>query len=314
MTTSSRRNFLIASLGAGLTLAAAPGRAASGAGDIPGGFRYCLNTSTIMGQKLGVAKEIEVAAKAGFQSVELWVRAIDEYVNKGGSLADLRKRLDDQGLTFEGAISFCQWIVDDPAQRAKALEQARREMEMLAQLGCKRIAAPPIGANKGAVIDLLKVAERYRALLELGDLTGVTPALELWGASTNLHRLGQCAFVAIETGHPKANILPDVYHIYKGGSDYAGLNLLGPQAIQVCHINDYPANPPRETITDRDRVYPGDGSAPLKKILADLRRVNPNMVLSLELFNQDYWKLDALEVAKTGLAKMKQAVQQAVEA
>ena len=30
--------------------------------------------------------------------------------------------------------------------------------------------------------------------------------------------------------------------------------------------------------------------------------------LSLELFNKDYWKQDALEVAKTGLAKMKAVV------
>jgi hypothetical protein len=48
--------------------------------------------------------------------------------------------------------------------------------------------------------------------------------------------------------------------------------------------------------------------APLKQILADLRRVNPAAVLSLEVFNPAYWKGDPLDTAKTGLAKMKQAV------
>ena len=33
-------------------------------------------------------------------------------------------------------------------------------------------------------------------------------------------------------------------------------------------------------------------------------------MLSLELFNRDYWKQDPLEVAKTGLAKVKAAVAQ----
>jgi hypothetical protein len=33
-----------------------------------------------------------------------------------------------------------------------------------------------------------------------------------------------------------------------------------------------------------------------------------NKVLSLELFNQDYWKQDALTVAKTGLEKMRKLV------
>ena len=32
------------------------------------------------------------------------------------------------------------------------------------------------------------------------------------------------------------------------------------------------------------------------------------MNLSLELFNREYWKLDALTVARTGLEKMKAAV------
>jgi sugar phosphate isomerase/epimerase len=99
-----------------------------------------------------------------------------------------------------------------------------------------------------------------------------------------------------------------VFHLYKGGSGFGGLRLLSSQAIQVIHMNDYPAQPPRETVADRDRVYPGDGVAPLKQILADLRRVNPAAVLSLEVFNPAYWKGDPLDTAKTGLAKMKQAV------
>jgi hypothetical protein len=35
-------------------------------------------------------------------------------------------------------------------------------------------------------------------------------------------------------------------------------------------------------------------------------------VLSLELFNRDYWKQDVNEVAKTGLMKMKKAVAEAM--
>jgi 2-keto-myo-inositol isomerase len=140
---------------------------------------------------------------------------------------------------------------------------------------------------------------------------GVVPELEFWGTSANLNRLAQAVFVAMETGHPKACVLADVFHLYKGGSGFLGLRMLGGNALQVFHMNDYPATPPRETIVDRDRVYPGDGIAPMNQILADLRRTNPALVLSLELFNPAYWKGDPLETARTGLAKMKQAVQKA---
>ena len=138
--------------------------------------------------------------------------------------------------------------------------------------------------------------------------TGVTPMLEVWGFSKNLHRLGEAVLVAIESGHPDACLLPDVYHIYKGGSDFTGLKMLSRTSVHAFHMNDYPADPPRETIADKDRVYPGDGVAPLDRILKDLAGINPEMVLSLELFNPTYWKQDALEVAKTGLAKLKAAV------
>jgi len=271
-------------------------------------FKYCLNTSTIRGQKLALDKEIEIAAKAGYKAIEPWVHKIHEYAGAGGSLKDLRKRLADLGLTVESAISFFRWIIDDDTERAKGFEQAKRDMDILAQIGGKRIAAPPAGATREPGLDLMKAAERYRALLELGDKFGVVPQIELWGSSKNLHRLGQCMFVVIESGHPRACFLPDVYHIYRGGSDFNGLKQLSAHAIQVFHLNDYPADPPRDKISDRDRVMPGDGIAPLTQILRDLCATGSRAVLSVELFNPDYWKLDPLAVAKTGIAKMKAAV------
>jgi sugar phosphate isomerase/epimerase len=76
-------------------------------------------------------------------------------------------------------------------------------------------------------------------------------------------------------------------------------------------MNDYPADPPREALKDSNRVWPGDGIAPMKQILANLAANHCRVMLSLELFNADYWKLPALDACKTGLAKMKAAVQAA---
>ena len=76
-------------------------------------------------------------------------------------------------------------------------------------------------------------------------------------------------------------------------------------------MNDYPADPPRESISDRHRVYPGDGVAPLTQILQTLVSTGFNGVLSLELFNPTYWEQDSAVVVETGLAKMKAAVSKA---
>ena len=268
-------------------------------------FLLGLNTSTIRGQRLPIEKEIALAAEAGYQAMEPWIDELERYASAGGSLNDLGKRFRDAGISVESTIGFFDWIVDDPDRRRKGLEAARRSMDLVQKIGGKRLAAPPAGATDQPISDLSKIADRYRALLELGDQFGVVPQAEVWGFSRTLGRLGEAACVAIEAAHPNACILPDVYHLYRGGSDFGGIKLLGPAAIHVFHVNDYPADPPRARITDADRVYPGDGIAPLRAILNDLSTGGFRVTLSLELFNRKLWTQDPLRVAKTGVEKLK---------
>jgi sugar phosphate isomerase/epimerase len=270
-------------------------------------FRYCFNTSTIRGQKLSLVEEIDIVADAGYQGIEPWISEIEAHVEKGGSLRDLKKRIADRGLAVESAIGFAEWIVDDDARRSKALEQARRDMDLVQQIGGTRIAAPAAGAADVEMTDYLTVAERYRALLAIGDHIGVVPQVEVWGFSKTLTRLGQAVLVAIESGHAQACVLPDVYHLYKGGSDFTGLKLLNKTAVHVFHMNDYPATPPRAAIKDADRVYPGDGVAPLAEIFRTLREIGFDGSLSIELFNPTYWQQDPLDAARIALEKMKNA-------
>jgi len=271
-------------------------------------FLFSLNMATIQGQKLGIEKQIQIAGAAGYDAIEPWISSIDEYVKAGGKPADLKNQIADLGMTVESAIGFSEWLAEDDARRAKGLEQAKRDLDLVGQIGGKRMAAPPAGATDVVNMDLLKAAERYRALLEIGDQAGVIPELELWGFSKALGRLSECVEVAVQCGHPRACILNDIFHLYKSGSDYRGLAVVNGRAATVIHLNDYPADPSREKIDDSYRVYPGDGVGPLADILRLLRETGGQRVLSLEVFNRTYWKQDALVVAKTGLAKMKSVV------
>jgi 2-keto-myo-inositol isomerase len=300
---------LLTGLGSGTGLAADE----TGSKPIARPFRFCLNTATIRGQKLGLVKEIEIAAQAGYEGIEPWVESIDAFKKAGGKLGDVKKQLADAGVTVESAIGFPEWIVDDDARRAKGLERAKYEMDLVAQIGGKRVAAPPAGATNTPNFDLYKAADRYRALLEAGDQIGIVPQLELWGFSQNMHRLSECAMVAMQAGHPKACVLLDIFHMYKGGSDPRGLRLLSDAAVPVLHMNDYPDTPPREKIDDSFRCYPGDGVGPVLDVLRLLHAQGREKVLSLELFSRKYWAQDALEVARTGLAKMKAVASKALE-
>ena len=195
-------------------------------------------------------------------------------------------------------------MTDDDEQRKAGFTQMREEMEIMAALGCPRIAAPAAGVKNAP--DLFKVGERYRELLDLGRQTGVRPQLEIWGASV-FHHIGQAMMAIAVANDPDVRILPDVYHLFRGNSGFENLKMVDGNVIEVFHMNDYPGDIPREQMEDKDRIYPGDGVAPLKQIVADLKAMEGEKILSLELFNRDYWKQDPLAVAKTGLQKMKAA-------
>jgi sugar phosphate isomerase/epimerase len=268
---------------------------------------------TLMGHKLSVKEEADVAAQAGWQGIEPWIRNIQRYVDDGGSLEDLKKQIADSGLEVVSAIGFPRWAVDDDDVRKEALEQFKKEMDLVLQIGGKRIAAPPAGVNRTAGVDLRKVAERYRVVLELGRRMGVLPQLEIWGSAQTLGTVSEAAFVAVAADHPDACLLLDAYHMYRGGSGFDCLKLLSGRAMHVFHINDYPDQPPREELNDAHRVFPGDGVAPLGDVLRTLHQTGFRGMLSLELFNREYWQQDPLTVAQTGLEKTKSALRQALE-
>ncbi len=271
-------------------------------------FVYALNMATIRGHNLGFVKELETASAAGFQSVEIWIDSFLAYLNSGGTVKDAKNRLDDLGLKVENVISFNEWIVDDDFTRKNGIDQMKKEMEMMAEIGCKRLAATGKGTTATTVPDLKTIAERYRVILELGYKMGVVPQIEMWGFQKNLSKVSEVLYIAMESGHPSARILLDVFHLYRGNTPLDTLKLMAPSAVEILHMNDYPAGFNYEVITDADRIYPGDGIAPLKRILKTLSRPDHPLVLSTELFNKLYYQHDALTVAKTSLAKMKAVV------
>jgi len=315
---SRRRLFLEGglALAGGLCLANRTSHAAEPAnGDAPSpqdqtesAFRYCLNTSTIRGRKLPLPEVVDIAAKAGYGGIEPWIREIEAYERSGGSLDDLKQRIADHGLKVESAIGFAPWLVDDDANRAAGLKQAEADMRRVRAIGGTRIAAPPAGVYNQDGLDLDAAAARYRELLERGAKLGVVPQLEFWGSAKSLYRLAQATYIAVQAGHPDSCLLPDIYHMFRGGSDFAGLSMIAGSAIHCFHVNDYPGDIPRPEQNDSHRVYPGDGVAPLRDIFRTLQATGFRGALSLELFNREYWKQDPLEVARTGLKKTQEAV------
>lgn len=266
-------------------------------------FKFSLNTSTIRGQKLSLPQIIELCAKTGYDGFEPWMMEIQGYLETGKSITSLKKLASDAGVEFFDCIGFPTWMAQDEEKSKTGFAQMETEMGILADLGCPRVAAPAIGTE--APIDLLKAGEKYKKLLDLGRKKGVMPQLEFWGAFPSFYHLGQAMAVAAAADDKDAKILADVYHLFRGGSGFEGMKMLDGHAIDIFHMNDFPKEIPRTEQQDKDRVFPGDGGAPMQELADTLKSKGQPIILSLELFNPTYYAMDAEYVVKTGLEKMK---------
>jgi len=308
----SRRQMLAGSGAALIGLSSLKGFAAKTTSDAESGatgngkpYRLALNVATISYYKLPIEKQIDLCAETNYDGIELWMRDIEAYIAKGGKLGDLKKRLDDNGLVYENTIGFAEWMVNE-----KGMDQMKREMEITAQLGARCIAATAFGMKKINRQHIPVYAEKYARILGFGEQTGVRPLMETWGAAA-LNQLSDAVSIAIGSKHPDAGLLLDFYHLFRGGNSYDSLKLIHGSALPLFHLNDFPANPPREQLTDADRVYPGDGICPFSKVLPMLKANGFNGAFSLEIFNETYWKNpDPKVVLKDGYAKSKAILEQ----
>ena len=265
-------------------------------------FRYSLNTSTI--QPAGLLEKIRIAHQAGYDAIELWITDVEAYLEQGHPLADVRKALDDAGLLRPSMIYLKGWCDDDPRERAAAVDVCRRRLDIARELGVQRIVAGP----PGGVVPIAIVTERYRALLEISVQQGVPASIEYLGFVAGINTLEAAWEICRGADHPAATLTHDAWHLFRGGSNPATLKEIPADRISIVHWDDAPASPAREVQTDGDRVMPGDGILKLQAEAEQLQQMGYRGMLSLELFHPGYWQQDPLEVARLGLAKMKQSI------
>lgn len=138
-------------------------------------FITCLNTSTIRPTPLLDA--IRIAGEAGYDAIEPWNDQVTAYLRDGGSLADLRRAIDDAGLKVVSMIALGGWIDAEGEQYHRVLDDCRNRFEQAAALGSPFIvASPPQGK-----VDLGRAAYRYGELIRIGREYGVRPSTEFLG-------------------------------------------------------------------------------------------------------------------------------------
>jgi 2-keto-myo-inositol isomerase len=250
------------------------------------------NTSVGAGYK----GSLEGWAKAGIKYVEL-NQLVDAFV-KTDSLAAAKRVLTDNGLTAVSAAAGAGGIYEPNPNRAQALEALKRRCEMFAELGLTRIYQPT-----GTPANAKFTADDYKAaaanMHEVGEIASqykLTFMVEALRNSAFISTVSSLIKVTREAGHPNLKPLLDFYHFWSGLSKFEDLDALKPGEIGHVHYQDVP-DMPRELLDSSTRAIPGDGVAPLERILRKIADKGYSGTLSVELFLPQYQQGDPVEVA-----------------
>ena len=309
----SRRGFLAsaAAVAGGAALTATPAQAETQPVAAPrfqegiSPWALSMNTSTI--RPASLADKIRVTAEAGWDAIELWINDLEQHEKDGGNLKDLAKEIQDKGLFVVNVIGLWACMPATMEEFEASLPDTRERMRRMSDVGSKYAAAIP--PSEVANYDLVQATAMYKRLLDIGrNDYNIVPAVEFVGFFKSLYRLGQATCIAVDANDAEARIIPDTYHLFRGGSGFEGIKHLDGNLIANFHWNDVPANVSPEGTGDETRIYPGDGALPLVQALKDLKAIGYQRTLSLELFNRAHWEMDPKVVAEEGLRKMRENI------
>ncbi len=266
-------------------------------------FPLCLNTSTIRPTPL--LEKVRIAGAAGYDAIEPWNDEVADHVQRGGSLGELKRAIDDAGLKVVSMIALHGWTKSEPDAYARALDDCRRRFDQAAALGSPYIVASP----PQQVVNLERTGRRYADLLRMGRQYGVVPAMEFLGFVDGVRSMAAAWSIAAGSGDSSARVVGDVFHLLRGGGRVEDLGLIDGDRMAIFHINDLPNHPTFIEQTDADRVMLGEGVADLPRVMAQLRLIGYRGPISLELFNVDLWNADPLEVAQRGIDRLRSLIE-----
>ena len=238
---------------------------------------------------------MEGYAKAGIRAVEPSLTKVREFAQKE-SAAAARRLLDDLGL--KPVSSSNQLGLPEPGDaRARSLEDLKWKCELAQTIGCDRIVAPSAGTGQYAEDDYKRGVDNLREAADVAKPFGVSIMLEFARTSRFAASLPTALRLVREANHPNVRVMMDTYHFWAGISKFEDLELLRDGELHHLHFEDVPADPPREIQGQPHRQYPGEGIAPLRRIVEVLRRKSYAGAASLEMFNPAIQAADPYQVA-----------------
>ena len=250
------------------------------------------NTSSAAGYR----RSLEGWARAGIKNVELTNNLLDEFL-KSDSLPAAKRVLTDLGLTPVSSACGVFGLWEPNPKRAAQLDAFKKRCEQFASLGLTKIYSPTPTTEKFTEEDYKRGVANMRENGDIAKQFGMVVMAEAVRTSTFIGTLPTMLKMMREAAHPNVAPLLDFYHFWSGLNKLEDLDQIRQGEIGHVHFQDVP-DMPRELLDNTTRIIPGDGVAPLNRMLRTLADKGYSGPLSVELFLPKFQQGDPYEVAR----------------
>jgi sugar phosphate isomerase/epimerase len=250
------------------------------------------NTSAAAGYR----GSLEGWARAGIQYVELTNTLLDGFL-KTDSLPAAKRVLTDLGLTPVCCACGVFGLWEPNPKRPALLDSFKRRCEQFAALGLTRIYSPAPATERYTQDDYQRGVANMRENADIAKQFGMLMMVEAVRLSTFIGTLPTMLRMIREAAHPNMAPLLDFYHFWSGLNKLEDLDLIRSGEIGHVHFQDVP-DTPRELLDNTTRLIPGDGVAPIDRMLRTLAGKGYNGPLSVELFLPRFQQGDPYEIGR----------------
>jgi sugar phosphate isomerase/epimerase len=257
----------------------------------------------------GYRRSLEGWAKAGITHVEPAANLLDDFL-KSDSMASAKRILTDNALQVVSGAAGVTGLLEPNPKFAENLEAFKKRCEQFAELGAPLVYSPCATSAKFTPDDYARGVDNIRQVADVARQFHLKVAAEFVRNSTFLASLPTALRLHREAAHPNFGVLFDCYHFWSGPSKMEDMDLIRPGEIIHAHLNDT-QDLPRELLDLQSRVVPGDGVAPLARILRKLVDKGYSGPISVELFLPKYQSADPFELAKEIKSKSEATFKQA---
>lgn len=232
---------------------------------------------------------VELAAKYGFQSVDLDPKSLIASLGEEGAVELLRRhgvRIGSMGLPVE-------WRTTDDKFR-EGLPGLVESAAAARKLGCTACCTYILPSTDESPAPFMAAAvRRLRLCAQLLGAYGIRLGLEFVGphhlrtrwANPFIWTVDDTLEMIAAIGEPNVGLLYDSYHWYTNGLDVDDILRLRADQIVHVHINDAPDIPVEEAL-DNGRLITGEGVIDLTGFLKALHSIGYTGAIAQEVLQQ----------------------------